>query len=98
MESDSECSETMLTEDAQGSILNEQQDCIAELLCNLRKLHKHEDTGAPECMVDCALRNLCYKDFPALQKANIELTVNSKDKKLNLTLCAQILAMSVTLN
>ncbi|KAG2363590.1 hypothetical protein BDR07DRAFT_1460242 [Suillus spraguei] len=53
---------------------------------------------SPETFTDSVLNALNYKDFPALRHARAKITVNSKDKKLDVIFRSHITAMLGTLN
>ncbi|KAK7060055.1 hypothetical protein R3P38DRAFT_2679776, partial [Favolaschia claudopus] len=53
---------------------------------------------SPETATDRSLNQINYTDFPALRRATANLSVKSKDKKLDVFLRARISAMVGTLN
>lgn len=52
----------------------------------------------PEGAADHALNQLSYKNFPALQQALEKLTLQSKNKTLDIVFCTRITSMFGTLN
>ena len=79
--------------------LSDQEACenVAELLKELQQGQCPRD-DSPETIMDQLLDDLCYKDFPRLQCACTELTVKSKDRKLDVFFRSHITSMVATLN
>ena len=79
--------------------LSDQEACenVAELLKELQQGQCPRD-DSPETIMDQLLDGLCYKDFPRLQCACTELTVKSKDRKLDVFFRSHITSMVATLN
>lgn len=68
------------------SITSEHQQCVHELLEELRKGQCPQDPDeGHENAGDTALNALDYKDFPKLRQARVKLAVKAKDKKLDVT-------------
>jgi hypothetical protein len=70
---------------------------VKELLEDLKQQKNLKD-NSPETETDRALNGLCYKDFPALHRAKAELTLKSKDPKLDVFFRHRITGMVGTLN
>lgn len=70
---------------------------VAELLQQIRNGRRPHD-DSPETTTDQLLNGLCYKDFPALRRAKVRLTLKSKDRKLDVFFRSRITAMVATLN
>jgi hypothetical protein len=70
---------------------------VEELLQELCEGRKPKD-NSPATASDTALNQLHYKDFPALQHAHASLTVNSKNKKIDVLFWAHMTGMVGVLN
>ena len=70
---------------------------VEELLRQLREGRRLQD-NSPETVTDQYLNGLCYRDFPALRRAQARLSVKAKDKKLDVFFRGRITAMVATLN
>ena len=73
----------------------EARSIVEEMLKNLREGKGPED-DSEETEVDRTLNH--YQDLPALRRACAELSVRSKDPRLDVFFCARITAMTATLN
>ena len=70
---------------------------VEELLRQLREGQRPHD-DSPETATDEILNALSHKDFPALHRARVKLTVKAKEKKLDVFFRSRITAMVATLN